>query len=54
MFDKSIIIAAADGLVGFNRSVHKFYDTLSVHKASSSNYYVNALSGVNFNTIEHT
>lgn len=54
MFDKSIIIAAADGLVGFNRSIHPFYDTLNVHKGSTSNYYINALSGVNFNTIQHT
>ena len=52
MFDKSKIQIAASGMVGFNTSIHPFYKSLTRHKASSSGYWVNALQGGDFYTIE--
>ena len=54
MFDKSIIKAAASGLVGFNYSTHKYYEALSDYKTSDSGYWVNSLAGADFSTIEAT
>ena len=52
MFDKTIVQTAADGLVGFNYSIHPFYKHLTDHKTSSSGYWINALQGADFSTIQ--
>ncbi len=53
MFNKTIIQAAADGLVGFNKNIHLFYKYLTTaFKSASSGYWINALPGADFSTIE--
>lgn len=55
MFDKTIIQTAAAGLVGLNTSIHLFYKYLTASfKLSSSKYWINALQGADFFTIEAT
>jgi len=52
MFNKTKIITAASGLVGFRADNSAIYATLSnTQKASSSGYYFNDLPGVDFDII---
>jgi hypothetical protein len=53
MFTKATIQTAAAGLIGLNTSIHLFYKYLTASfKLSSSKYWINALQGADFSTIE--
>lgn len=55
MFNKTIIKAAAAGLIGFNYSTHQFYKYLTTsYKSSSSGYWINSLQGADMSVIEAT
>ncbi len=55
MFNITTLQSAAEGQVGFRKSNHPYYALLpAAYKASASKFYVNTLSGIDFNVIEHS